>query len=178
MPRSLAEYLSEAFVKADFDFFLGVLSGQKEQKPRWKRRERMQFDDVAREGGDSAPDCARPAMRCAGCLNLAERVHSESLLAAPRDGDVIADRCLAKVNAYLPEALGQMYVERVFPADAKARHQPTRPPAHRPLLHRTPAPRHRGTVALPSLPPFPPLSVRRSARLRSLGRSALRWRSA
>lgn len=32
-----ANYLSSDFEKADFDFYNTVLSGQKEQKPRWKR---------------------------------------------------------------------------------------------------------------------------------------------
>jgi len=35
--NSAAEYLSDAFVQADFSFFAKTLSGQKEIKPRWKR---------------------------------------------------------------------------------------------------------------------------------------------
>ena len=61
-----AEYLSDAFSDADFEFFLKQLSGQAEQKPRWKR-------------------------------------------------------CLGKANSHLGEALGQLYVARAFPGDAKAR---------------------------------------------------------
>jgi predicted metalloendopeptidase len=64
--NAAAEYLGDAFSGADFEFYAATLSGQKEQKPRWKR-------------------------------------------------------ALAKVNAHLGEALGQLYVEKVFPADAKAR---------------------------------------------------------
>ncbi len=61
-----SEYLGDAFSTADFEFYSATLSGQKEQKPRWKR-------------------------------------------------------ALGKVNAHLGEALGQLYVEKVFPADSKAR---------------------------------------------------------
>ena len=61
-----AEYLSDAFATADFEFYQQTLSGQKEQKPRWKR-------------------------------------------------------IIAKVNAHLGEALGQLYVARAFAGDAKAR---------------------------------------------------------
>jgi endothelin-converting enzyme/putative endopeptidase len=35
--RARAQYLSTAFVKADFDFYRGYLRGVKEQQPRWKR---------------------------------------------------------------------------------------------------------------------------------------------
>jgi len=35
--NAAAEYLSDAFSDADFDFYLRTLSGQAEQKPRWKR---------------------------------------------------------------------------------------------------------------------------------------------
>jgi putative endopeptidase len=35
--NAAAEYLSDAFSSADFDFYLRTLSGQAEQKPRWKR---------------------------------------------------------------------------------------------------------------------------------------------
>ena len=64
--NAAAEYLSDAFYDADFDFYLKTLNGQSEQKPRWKR-------------------------------------------------------CLGKVNSHLGEALGQLYVARAFPGDAKAR---------------------------------------------------------
>jgi len=64
--NAAAEYLGDAFSEADFDFYQKTLSGQAEQKPRWKR-------------------------------------------------------CLGKVNSHLGEALGQLYVARAFPGDAKAR---------------------------------------------------------
>ncbi len=64
--NSAAEYLPDAFVNADFEFFSKTLSGQKEIKPRWKR-------------------------------------------------------AIGKVNTYLSEALGQLYVERCFAGDAKQR---------------------------------------------------------
>lgn len=35
--RARAQYLSTAFVKADFDFYRAYLRGVKEQQPRWKR---------------------------------------------------------------------------------------------------------------------------------------------
>ena len=35
--NAAAEYLSDAFYDADFDFYLKTLNGQSEQKPRWKR---------------------------------------------------------------------------------------------------------------------------------------------
>ncbi len=59
-----APYLSKAVVKADFDFFRGVLSGVKEMRPRWKR-------------------------------------------------------CVSYVDRDLGEALGRVFVERVFPPETK-----------------------------------------------------------
>ncbi len=59
-----AAYLSSAFVKADFDFFRGVLGGVKEMRPRWKR-------------------------------------------------------CVSYVDRDLGEALGRVFVGRVFPPEAK-----------------------------------------------------------
>lgn len=78
----MAEYLSEPFVKADFDFFLGVLSGQKEQKPRWKRR-------------------ARPACWKESCetSSRAQRV----LLARRAERPRLADACACAGAAQLPD---------------------------------------------------------------------------
>jgi endothelin-converting enzyme/putative endopeptidase len=59
-----ARYLSAPFVQADFDFYRGVLTGSKQQPPRWKR-------------------------------------------------------CVAYVDRDLGEALGRVFVSRVFPPEAK-----------------------------------------------------------
>jgi putative endopeptidase len=59
-----APYLSAAIVKADFDFYRGVLSGVKEMQPRWKR-------------------------------------------------------CVSYVDRDLGEALGRVFVDRVFPPETK-----------------------------------------------------------
>lgn len=64
--RSTSSYLSSAFVNQNFDFFGKTLSGQKAQRPRWKR---------VQEATDDA----------------------------------------------LSEALGQLYVQRYFPAESKKR---------------------------------------------------------
>lgn len=61
-----ASYLSDDFVAQNFEFYGKVLSGKKEQKPRWKR-------------------------------------------------------AVSTVNGVLGEAVGQMYVEKYFPAAAKER---------------------------------------------------------
>jgi len=64
--NSLAPYLQTAFVNENFEFFGKTLSGQKAQRPRWKRVQ-------------------------------------------------------AATNNALSEAIGQMYVEKYFPAEAKKR---------------------------------------------------------
>lgn len=64
MVRARAQYLSTAFVKADFDFYRSYLRGVKEQQPRWKR-------------------------------------------------------CVGWVDRDLGEALGQVFVEKVFPPAIK-----------------------------------------------------------
>ncbi len=64
LANARAPYLSSAFVKADFDFFQGVLGGVKEMRPRWKR-------------------------------------------------------CVSYVDRDLGEALGRVFVDRVFPPEAK-----------------------------------------------------------
>jgi len=64
--RSTSGYLSDKFIEAGFDFWGKFLSGQKEQKPRWKR-------------------------------------------------------VLETVNGSLGELLGQLYVEKYFPPQAKER---------------------------------------------------------
>ena len=61
-----ASYLSDEFVDASFDFYGKVLSGRKENRPRWKR-------------------------------------------------------VIDNIDASLGEAVGQMYVKKYFPAEAKAR---------------------------------------------------------
>ncbi len=61
-----AAYLSEAFVAQNFDFYGKVMSGKKEDQPRWKK-------------------------------------------------------AVGTVNGVLGEAVGQMYVEKYFPAEAKER---------------------------------------------------------
>ncbi len=61
-----ADYLSDAFVEQNFDFFGTTLSGKKEMQPRWKR-------------------------------------------------------AVGTINSVLGEAVGQMYVEKYFPAAAKER---------------------------------------------------------
>lgn len=63
---SAAEYLSDDFVAQNFDFYEKVLSGKKEQKPRWKN-------------------------------------------------------AVGTVEGVLGEAVGQMYVQKYFPAEAKER---------------------------------------------------------
>ena len=62
--RARSQYLSSAFVKADFDFYRSYLRGVKEQQPRWKR-------------------------------------------------------CVAWVDRDLGEAMGQVFVDKVFPAGVK-----------------------------------------------------------
>ncbi|MCQ2285404.1 MAG: M13 family metallopeptidase [Bacteroidales bacterium] len=64
--NSAADYLSNDFVQANFDFYGKTLSGKTEMKPRWKR-------------------------------------------------------VIATVDGSLGEAVGQMYVEKYFPAEAKER---------------------------------------------------------
>lgn len=64
--RSSASYLSDDFVNASFDFYGKILSGRKENSPRWKR-------------------------------------------------------VISNIDDCLGEAVGQMYVKKYFPAEAKAR---------------------------------------------------------
>jgi len=72
--RNWAEYLSSPFVNADFDFYLGFLSGVEEQEPRWKRCVAAVDEDLGEALGRVFVETMFPPETRAKALDMALRI--------------------------------------------------------------------------------------------------------
>lgn len=72
--KDWAEYLSAPFVKADFDFYRGFLSGVKEQEPRWKRCVAAVDEDLGEALGQVFVEKAFPPGTRAKVLDMVLRI--------------------------------------------------------------------------------------------------------